>query len=227
MSDNQTPASPDGHDTPTTAGAPDGSHAAPPVPPVPDAPAYAPPTYSAPAGPGSDAPAAAPAAPAYDAPPVPRYDAPPAPPYGAPAYGQNPAAAATPAQPTYGAEQYGAGQYGAGQYGAGQYAAGQYAAAQYAASASPTVRTNVLSIISLVASIAGFLWILPVIGPIAAVVTGHISLGQIKRTGEKGRGMALAGTIVGWVGIGAIVLFVIGLLVSIGIAASQSSRYGA
>jgi hypothetical protein len=85
----------------------------------------------------------------------------------------------------------------------------------------------VLSIISLVASIAGFLWILPVIGPIAAVVTGHISLGQIKRTGEKGRGMALAGTIVGWVGIGAIVLFVIGLLVSIGIAASQSSRYGA
>ncbi len=206
MSDNQTPASPDGHDTPTTAGAPDGSHAAPPVPPVPDAPAYAPPTYSAPAGPGSDAPAAAPAAPAYDAPPVPRYDAPPAPPYGAPAYGQNPAA------PTYGAAPYGAEQYGA---------------AQYAASAYSTVRTNVLSIISLVASIAGFLWILPVIGPIAAVVTGHISLGQIKRTGEKGRGMALAGTIVGWVGIGAIVLFVIGLLVSIGIAASQSSRYGA
>jgi hypothetical protein len=207
VSDNQTPASPDGHDTPTPAGAPDGSHAAPPVP---DSPAYAPPTPSAPA------------APAYDARPAPSYDAPPAPPYGAPAYGQNPAAAPTPAEPTYGATSY-----GAGQYGAGQYPAGQYGAAPYAASGYSTARTNVLSIISLVAAIAGFLWILPVIGPIAAVVTGHISLGQIKRTGEKGRGMALAGTIVGWVGVGAIVLFVIGLLVSIGIAASQSSRYGA
>jgi hypothetical protein len=202
VSDNQTPASPDGHDTPTPAGAPDGSHAAPPVP---DSPAYAPPTPSAPA------------APAYDARPAPSYDAPPAPPYGAPAYGQNPAAAPTPAEPTYGATSYGAGQYPAGQYGAAPYAASGYS----------TARTNVLSIISLVAAIAGFLWILPVIGPIAAVVTGHISLGQIKRTGEKGRGMALAGTIVGWVGVGAIVLFVIGLLVSIGIAASQSSRYGA
>lgn len=224
MSDNQTPPAPDGHDTPTADGTPDGSPAAPPVP---DAPTYAPPA--------SGAPTAAPSAPAYDAPP--------APPHGAPAYGQNPAAAPTPAaptpaEPTYGAGQYGSGQYAAGQYGsgqhaagqygaAGQYPAGQYGAAPYAASGYPTARTNVLSIISLVAAIAGFLWILPFIGPIAAVVTGHISLGQIKRTGEKGRGMALAGTIVGWVGIGVIVLFVIGLLVSIGIAASQSSRYGA
>jgi hypothetical protein len=89
------------------------------------------------------------------------------------------------------------------------------------------VRTNVLAIISLVASIAGFLWIVPVIGPIAGVITGHISLAQIKRTGEKGRGMALAGTIVGWVGIGVMVLFLIVLFIGLGIAASNSSRYGA
>jgi uncharacterized membrane protein len=89
------------------------------------------------------------------------------------------------------------------------------------------VRTNVLAIISLVASIAGFLWILPVIGPIAAVVTGHISLSQIKRTGEKGRGMALAGTIVGWVGIAAILLFIIFIVVIVSVESARTSRYGA
>ncbi|TLF34183.1 DUF4190 domain-containing protein, partial [Microbacterium sp. 5K110] len=117
----------------------------------------------------------------------------------APAYG-------APTAPAYGAPTYGQ-PYGAAPFGA-------------------AVRTNTLSIISLVASIAGFLLILPIIGPIAGVITGHISLAQIKRTGEKGRGMALAGTIVGWVSIALIVLFVIILFVGIGIAASNSSRYG-
>ncbi|WP_231901814.1 DUF4190 domain-containing protein [Microbacterium sp. T32] len=90
------------------------------------------------------------------------------------------------------------------------------------------MRTNVLAIISLVASIAGFLWVVPVIGPIAGVITGHISLAQIKRTGENGRGMALAGTIIGWAGIGvALLIILFFFIVFIGVAASQSSRYGA
>ncbi|KZE40957.1 hypothetical protein AVW09_13395 [Microbacterium sp. T32] len=85
-----------------------------------------------------------------------------------------------------------------------------------------------LAIISLVASIAGFLWVVPVIGPIAGVITGHISLAQIKRTGENGRGMALAGTIIGWAGIGvALLIILFFFIVFIGVAASQSSRYGA
>ena len=45
-------------------------------------------------------------------------------------------------------------------------------------------------------------FIIPFIGSIVAVITGHMSLSQIKRTGEGGRGLGLAGTIVGWVGIG-------------------------
>ncbi len=61
-------------------------------------------------------------------------------------------------------------------------------------------KTNVLAIVSLVASISGFV-ILPFIGPIVGVICGHISLGQIKKTGEQGRGMALAGLILGYVGI--------------------------
>jgi peptidyl-prolyl cis-trans isomerase B (cyclophilin B) len=34
-----------------------------------------------------------------------------------------------------------------------------------------------------------------------AVATGHIALHQIKRTGEKGRGLALAGVIIGYAGL--------------------------
>jgi hypothetical protein len=36
---------------------------------------------------------------------------------------------------------------------------------------------------------------------IVAVVLGHISLGQIKRTGEEGRGMAIAGLVLSYFGI--------------------------
>ena len=152
-----------------------------------------------------------PAAPAYDAPSAPAYDAPAAPAYGAPsappAYGMPaaPPAYGTPAAPAYGAPAYGAPTPG---YGA-------------------EVRTNVLAIISLVASVAGFLMILPLIGPIAGVVTGHISLAQIKRTGEKGRGLALAGTIVGWVSIAIAVVLIIILSIAFAIAVNTSSRYGA
>ena len=61
---------------------------------------------------------------------------------------------------------------------------------------------NVLAIVSLVASVVGF--------GIVGVITGHIALGQIKRTGENGRGLALAGTIAGYVGIA---LAIIGIIV--------------
>ena len=46
-------------------------------------------------------------------------------------------------------------------------------------------------------------------GSIAGTVLGHISLRQIPKTGEKGRGLALAGTIVGWVGIGLAALLIL------------------
>ena len=36
---------------------------------------------------------------------------------------------------------------------------------------------------------------------------GHISRNQIKRTGEAGDGMALAGLVLGWIGISLTALF--------------------
>jgi hypothetical protein len=43
--------------------------------------------------------------------------------------------------------------------------------------------------------------------PIVAIILGHIALNQIKQTGQEGRGLALAGTILGYVftGIGLII----------------------
>lgn len=50
--------------------------------------------------------------------------------------------------------------------------------------------TNTLAIIALIAAF--------VFAP-AAIICGHIALGQIKRTGEQGHALALWGTILGYV----------------------------
>lgn len=84
-------------------------------------------------------------------------------------------------------------------------------------------KTNTLAIVSMIASIVGFIWILPIIGSIAGVVMGHISLSQIKRTNEKGRGMALAGLIVGYAGLALAVIGIIVFASFIGWAIEQDS----
>ncbi|WP_228282357.1 DUF4190 domain-containing protein [Brevibacterium atlanticum] len=58
--------------------------------------------------------------------------------------------------------------------------------------------------------IAMFLWIAPVL----AIIFGHVGLSQIKRTGEEGRGQAIAGLIIGYVSIG---LGLLSILIVIGI----------
>jgi hypothetical protein len=68
--------------------------------------------------------------------------------------------------------------------------------------------------VSLVFGCAQFV-VCPVIGAIVAVITGHISRGQIKRSNEQGAGMALAGLILGYIGIALTVLVLAGGLVFI------------
>lgn len=62
-------------------------------------------------------------------------------------------------------------------------------------------RTNVLAVSAIVAAF-------PM--PVAGIVLGHLALAQIRRTGEQGYGLALAGTVVGYSLIG--LALVIGLV---------------
>ena len=55
-----------------------------------------------------------------------------------------------------------------------------------------------MGILGICFAVAGYL---PVIPWIVAVVTGHLGLAQIGRTGEGGRGQALAGLIMGYLGL--------------------------
>lgn len=134
------------------------------------------------------------------APPVPPTPptgyAPPPSPVGAPGYAQQ-NAYPYPPQPPYG--------YGA-------------------PGSAPAVKTNTLAITSLVSAIAAFV-ILPFIASIVAVITGHIALKQLRTSGEAGRGLALAGTIVGWVGI-AFGLLVIAIILFTLIIAATSAGLG-
>ncbi|WP_148613172.1 DUF4190 domain-containing protein [Nocardioides rubriscoriae] len=105
------------------------------------------------------------------------------PPHGQPAYGQQPYG-----QPPYGQQPYGQQPYGQPPYG--------YAQPQ---------GTNGLAIASLVTSLV---WVCG-LGSIAAVILGHIARGQIKRTGEQGGGMALAGLIIGYLGLAVVLGYIV------------------
>jgi hypothetical protein len=66
------------------------------------------------------------------------------------------------------------------------------------------VGTNGMAIASLVCSLFGWLC---VIGPILGLIFGFMALGQIRQTGQRGRGMAIAGIVIGAI---ALVLFIVG-----------------
>lgn len=60
---------------------------------------------------------------------------------------------------------------------------------------SPTMQKaslNKLTVASFVLSLLFFTFI--------AAIMGHIALRQIKKTGQRGRALALAGVIIGWLG---------------------------
>ena len=76
---------------------------------------------------------------------------------------------------------------------------------------------NTLAVVSLAAAISG-------IGAIIAVITGHVSLAQIKRSGESGRGLAIAGTVLGYLHLAGWIIF--GLLAVIFKALIYSGHLG-
>jgi uncharacterized protein DUF4190 len=73
-------------------------------------------------------------------------------------------------------------------------------------------RTNSLAVASLIFGIASWC-ACPFVGGVAAVILGHIARGQIRRTGEAGGGLALAGLILGYLHlVGAVLVTAIWLV---------------
>jgi hypothetical protein len=74
--------------------------------------------------------------------------------------------------------------------------------------------TNGFAIASMVLGILWIYWL----GSVLALVFGYIARNQIRQRGEKGDGMAIAGIVLGWVGVASFVLI-------IGLAILAAPRY--
>lgn len=139
-------------------------------------------------------------APAYD---PQTYAAPPSAPYGQQAYGQPAYGQPTYSQPAYD-QQYAAPQYTSYPQ-PGTYAPGaQWAQPQ---------KTNGMAIAALVLGLAGI--VTAGAAGILGLIFGIIGLRQISRTGDAGKGMAIAGIVLGSLGILAFALVVIGVIITI------------
>ncbi len=83
-----------------------------------------------------------------------------------------------------------------------------------ATAVTPAAKTNGLAAASLACGLAQLVFGPPAAVP--AIVFGHVARHQIKRTGEQGAGLALAGLILGWaMVILGIVLMVAGVALSV------------
>ncbi len=88
----------------------------------------------------------------------------------------------------------------------------QYPQFGYTYGAPPViVKTNGLAIASMVSGIAGIFLCILFVPSILAVVFGHVGLTQIKRSAgrERGKGMAIAGLVLGYLGVVAAIVWII------------------
>lgn len=72
--------------------------------------------------------------------------------------------------------------------------------------AAPSSRYNVLAIVTIIAAF---------IVPIAGIITGHLSLKELRTSGEQGAGLAKAGLIISYVFTALITLLIIAYVVVI------------
>ena len=73
----------------------------------------------------------------------------------------------------------------------------------------PARRTNVAAVVSLVFGILWLFWL----GSVIAVVCGHAARKQIRRSGEAGDGAAIAGLILGYLGLATLLPGLLALVV--------------
>jgi hypothetical protein len=79
----------------------------------------------------------------------------------------------------------------------------------------PQQSTNGMAIAAMVLGILWLYWV----GSILALVFGYVARDQIRRNGQAGDGMAIAGIVLGWVGVGVLCA---GLLIGLAFAGAGS-----
>ena len=87
--------------------------------------------------------------------------------------------------------------------------------AALATAVTPVAKINEFALASLGCGLAQFMF-----GPVVAIpaiVFGHVARHQIKRTGEQGAGLALAGLMLGWAAVILAIVLIVGLAMSAGI----------
>ncbi|OBB77400.1 DUF4190 domain-containing protein [Mycobacterium sp. 852014-52144_SCH5372336] len=80
----------------------------------------------------------------------------------------------------------------------------------------PAAKTNSMAIAALVSSL--------VLAPLG-IVFGHIALSQIKRSGEDGRGLAIAGLVIGYIFTAILLLWVLFWAIVVGAAVNEINQY--
>ena len=138
-------------------------------------------------------------------------------PYAQQPYAQQPYAQQPAEQQPYAPQaQSGYGQQGYAQQG---YPQQQYPQQGYGTPGPPT---NTMAVVALISGICGAT-VVPFIGSIVAIITGHMARKQIATTGEQGSGMAVAGLVLGYVVVGLTVLGILFAVLILGLRASSSS----
>jgi Domain of unknown function (DUF4190) len=97
---------------------------------------------------------------------------------------------------------------------------GQFAPVPYPAAAP----TNTMAVISLATGIASW-FVLPLVGGVVAVITGHMAKKEIRQTGQQGDSLATIGLVLGYLHLAVVALVVLILILVFGavIAAMVSS----
>ena len=86
----------------------------------------------------------------------------------------------------------------------------------------PVTSTNGLAIASMVLGIIWIYWL----GSLLAIVFGHVALSQIKRNPyQTGRGMAIAGLVLGYVGLATLTLVIVLVAVTAGDASAPAPAH--
>ena len=83
--------------------------------------------------------------------------------------------------------------------------------------------TNGMSIAALVCGICGFIYGIPAI---LGIIFGCISLSQIKQRGQQGRGMAIAGIVIGALWLLLVIIGIIALIAAIHSENNLNNSYG-